>query len=64
MRLYQIHIDNVGDAQDHIRSSSSRSINYLRNGTGDTLTVGGKTLPIALRADGQINFPNSPERSG
>jgi hypothetical protein len=61
--IYEIHIDNVGDAQDHITYQFQFS-NYLRNGTGETLTVGGTTLPIALRVDGPVNFPNSPVTQG
>jgi hypothetical protein len=59
--IYQIHIDNVGDAKDHIVFQFNFNT-YLRNGTGNTLTVGGKTLPIALRADGSINYPDSPNQ--
>lgn len=47
--IYEIHIDNVGDAHEHI-TFQFQFTNTLVNGTGLTETVGGKTLPIALRA--------------
>ncbi len=56
--IYEIHIDNVGDAQQHL-TFQFKFHNFLVNGVGKTLTVGGKTLPIALRDDGTITAPVS-----
>ncbi len=51
--IYEIHIDNNGDAIEDI-TYQFRFTNALRDGTGKTVTVGGKTLPIALRHIGPI----------
>lgn len=51
--IYEIMIDNDGDAKEDI-TYQFKFNNYLRNGTGVTLNVGGKTLPIALRHGGQV----------
>ncbi|MGJ8562331.1 MAG: DUF4331 domain-containing protein [Alphaproteobacteria bacterium] len=56
--LYQIHIDNDGDAVEDI-TYSFKFDNNLVNGTGITLDIGGKTLPIPLRAAGQITAGSS-----
>ena len=49
--LYEIHIDNDGDAIENL-TYQFKFTNTLRNGTGITLQVGDKTLPIALRSAG------------
>ena len=49
--LYEIHIDNDGDAVENL-TYQFKFTNTLKSGTGLTLTVGGKTLPIALREAG------------
>jgi hypothetical protein len=51
--IYEIHIDNDGDAKEDI-TFQFKFTNTLRNGTGITLNIGGKTLPIALRHAGQV----------
>jgi len=52
--LYEIHIDNDGDAIEDITYSFSFD-NFLRNnGNGITLDIDGKTLPIPLRYAGPI----------
>jgi hypothetical protein len=51
--IYEIHIDNDGDAVENL-TYQFKFTNALRNGTGQTITVGGKTLPIALRQIGQV----------
>lgn len=51
--LYEIMVDNDGDAVEDITFAFSFN-NNLRDGTGLTLNVGGKTLPIPLRAAGPI----------
>ncbi len=54
--IYEIHVDNTGDAVEDLTFQFKFS-NTLKNGTGKTLTVGGKTLPIALRHIGQVTEP-------
>jgi hypothetical protein len=52
--LYEIHIDNDGDAVENL-TYSFRFSNALRGGAnGITLDIGGKVLPIPLRAIGPI----------
>lgn len=51
--IYEIHVDSNGDAVEDI-TYQFKFLNSLRNGTGVTLSVGGKTLPIPLRHAGQI----------
>ena len=55
--IYEIHIDNVGDAKEHL-TFQFKFTNTLKSDTGKTVTVGGKTLPIALRAIGPVSAPN------
>jgi uncharacterized protein DUF4331 len=57
--VYEIHIDNDGDAKEDI-TYQFKFTNTLVNNTGIALSVGGKTLPIALRQAGQVTQPNSP----
>ncbi len=52
--LYEIHVDSDGDAREDI-TYQFRFTNTLRNGTGITLQVGDRTLPIALRQIGPIS---------
>lgn len=54
--IYEIHIDNTGDAIEDI-TYQFKFTNALKNDTGKTVTVGGKTLPIALRHIGPISQP-------
>ncbi len=56
--LYEIHVDVDGDAVEDITYRFDFD-NNLVNGTGVTVPVGDKTLPIALRAGGQISAGNS-----
>ena len=51
--LYEIHIDNDGDAVEDL-TYSFHFDNSLVNGTGITLDIGDKTLPIPLRIAGGI----------
>ncbi len=51
--IYEIHVDSNGDAQEDL-TFQFKFTNSLRGGTGKTLNIGGKTLPIALRAIGQV----------
>ncbi len=55
--IYEIHIDNVGDGMEHL-TYQFKFTNALVNGTGITLNVGGKTLPVALRAFPPVSGAN------
>ncbi len=55
--IYEIHIDNDGDAVEDL-TFQFKFTNAFRNGTGVTVTVGEKTLPIALRAGGPVSSAN------
>ncbi len=57
--VYEIHIDNVGDAVEHL-TFQFKFTNALINGTGETVNVGGKNLSIALRQAGPIAAPADP----
>ena len=57
--LYEIHIDNTGDAVEDLTFQFKFS-NVLKADKGKTLTVGGKELPIALRQIGPIGVPGDP----
>ena len=52
--LYEIHVDSDGDALEDI-TYSFQFDNSLVNGTGITLDIGGKVLPIPLRYAGAIS---------
>ncbi len=54
--IYEIHIDNTGDAVEDL-TFQFKFNNVLRGDVGKTLTVGGKTLPIALRHIGPLSVP-------
>lgn len=58
--LYEIHIDNNGDAVEDI-TYQFRFTNTLRNNTGVTLNVGGVNQPIAIRALGVVDTPDDPQ---
>ncbi|WP_084419341.1 DUF4331 domain-containing protein [Henriciella litoralis] len=55
--LYEIHVDVDGDANEDITFQFDFD-NNLVNGTGITVPVGDKNLPIALRQAGQITAGN------
>ncbi|MEO6093883.1 MAG: DUF4331 domain-containing protein [Novosphingobium sp.] len=57
--VYEIHIDNDGDAREDI-TYSFKFTNALQGGTGIALPIGGKTIPIPLRQAGPITSPTSP----
>ena len=58
--IYEIHVDNNGDGVEDL-TYQFKFNNHLRNANGGiALTVGSKTLPIALRAAGPINGTDSP----
>jgi hypothetical protein len=49
--IYEIHVDSDGDGVEDL-TYQFKFTNALKGGTGITLSVGGKTLPIALREAG------------
>ena len=58
--LYEIMIDNNGDAKEDL-TYQFKFTNTLQGGTGITVNVGGKQLPIALRHAGQVSTANDPD---
>lgn len=61
--VYEIHIDNVGDAHEHL-TYQFKFTNTLVNNTGITLNIGGTTNAIALRDAGPISqAPTDPDRA-
>ncbi|CAN5714141.1 DUF4331 domain-containing protein [soil metagenome] len=59
--IYEIHIDNDGDAKEDL-TYQFKFNNILRNGgKGITLNIGGKELPIALRQAGQVTAPDDAD---
>ncbi len=57
--LYEIMIDNNGDAREDL-TYQFKFDNGLQNGRGIQYNIGGKTLPIALRHDGQVASDSPP----
>lgn len=56
--LYEIHIDNNGDAKEDI-SFQFRFSNKLAGGSGTTLNVGGKSVAIPLVQSGAVTAPGA-----
>lgn len=52
--IYEIHIDNNGDAVEDLTYQFKFDNNLVSNGSGIALSIGGKSVPIALRAAGQV----------
>ena len=57
--IYEIHIDSNGDAKEDL-TYQFKFTNTLRGGVGQTIRVGDKTLPIALRAIGPVSSSDAP----
>jgi hypothetical protein len=57
--LYEIHIDNNGDAKEDLTFQFRFQNRLANNGNGITLAIGGKDVAIALTQGGQITTPNS-----
>jgi hypothetical protein len=57
--LYEIHIDNNGDAKEDI-TFQFRFQNKLAGGSGVALPIGGKMVAIPLIQAGQVSSPSSP----
>ncbi len=58
--VYEIHIDQNGDAREDLTFQFDFN-HILKGGTGNTVTVGNQTLPIALRHIGQVTQPLDPD---
>lgn len=57
--IYEIHIDNDGDAVEDITYSFDFDNNLVNGGQGITLDIGGETVPIPLRYAGAISAGDS-----
>lgn len=62
--LYEIHIDNTGDGVEDITYQFQFS-SALKNGTGVTLSVGGKNVavPVVVAAPGIVDHDNEAARN-
>jgi hypothetical protein len=58
--LYEIMIDNNGDAVEDV-TFQFQFDNRLKDGTGCTVSAGGKTLPVATRHVGPITEDDDPD---
>ena len=58
--VYEMLIDNVGDGNEHLTFQFKFTNQLQNNNQGIALTVGGKTVPISLRAAGPISAANDP----
>lgn len=57
--LYEIHIDNNGDAKEDLTFQFRFDNKLANNGNGITLVIGGKDVAIPLTQGGQITAPNA-----
>lgn len=57
--LYEIHVDNNGDAKEDITFQFRFENKLANNGNGITLSIGGKDVAIPLTQAGQITTPGS-----
>jgi hypothetical protein len=57
--LYEIHIDNNGDAKEDLTFQFRFENKLANNGNGITLNIGGKDVAIPLTQGGQITAPGS-----
>ncbi len=53
--LYEIHIDNVGDAKEHLTFQFRFKNTLSNNGAGTSLSVGGKMVGIPLIQSGAVS---------
>ena len=58
--LYEIHIDNVGDAHEHLTFQFRFQENVANGGAGLTESVGGTNVEIAPMQNGAVSVPNDP----
>jgi len=59
--IYEIHIDNNGDAVEDITYQFKFDNNLINNGKGVQVTVGGKTLSIPLRSGNKVTSATDPD---
>ncbi|MCW5632932.1 MAG: DUF4331 domain-containing protein [Rubrivivax sp.] len=57
--LYEIHVDNNGDAREDLTFQFRFKNRLANNGNGVTLSIGGKDVAIPLTQAGQITSPGS-----
>ncbi|MBI5721919.1 MAG: DUF4331 domain-containing protein [Burkholderiales bacterium] len=57
--LYEIHLDNNGDAKEDLTFQFRFQNKLANNGNGTTLSIGGKDVAIALTQSGQITAPGA-----
>jgi hypothetical protein len=57
--LYEIHVDNNGDAKEDLTFQFRFENKLANNGNGITLPIAGKDVAIALTQGGQITAPGS-----
>ncbi len=58
--LYEIHIDNVGDAKEHLTFQFRFQEVVAGGGAGLTETVGGTAVEIAPMQNGAVSVPHDP----
>jgi len=58
--LYEIHIDNVGDAKEHLTFQFRFKNKLSNNGAGTSLNVGGKMVDIPLIQSGPVSSVKDP----
>jgi hypothetical protein len=58
--IYEIHVDSDGDARENFTFQFDFN-KILKNGTGNTVTVGDQTLTISLRHIGQVTQVEYPD---
>jgi hypothetical protein len=58
--IYEVHIDNTGSGVADLTFQFKFNNQLQNSNQGISLTVGGKTLPIALRAAGPVSTANDP----
>lgn len=62
--LYEIHIDNNGDAKEDLTFQFRFKNALANNGNGQTLTIGGQQVSIALKQGaGMVSMPKDPSLS-
>jgi hypothetical protein len=61
--IYEIHVDNNGDAKEDVTFQFDFSNTLANGGKGITLNVGGKDVSIPLRHIGQVTETNDPQLS-
>jgi hypothetical protein len=58
--LYEIHVDNNGDAKEDLTFQFRFKNKLSNNGAGTSLNIGGKQVGIPLIQSGPVSAPNDP----